>query len=145
MRLYLDTSIVVSALVTEPASTAVVAWLAERTTTRLAISDWVVTEFSAALSMKLRSRTLDAEARERALAVFGDLLSGELECLSITPESFRLAAAFANRSETGLRSGDAVHLAVAAVYGIKLCTRDRRLAEAGAGLGVLTEFVPSPA
>ncbi|KRD96182.1 hypothetical protein ASE63_12280 [Bosea sp. Root381] len=143
MKLYLDTSLVVTALVTEPASPAVVAWLEERASTRLAISDWVVTEFSAALSMKLRSRTLDAEARERTLATFGDLLSGEFECLSVAPESFRLAAAFANRSETGLRSGDALHLAVAAMHGIKLCTRDRRLAEAGAGFGVLTELVPS--
>lgn len=143
MRFYLDTSLVVTALVTEPASAAVVAWLEERASARLAISDWVVTEFSAALSMKLRSRTLDAEAQQRALAVFGDLLSREFECLSIAPENFRLAAAFANRSETGLRSGDALHLAVAAGHGIKLCTRDRRLAAAGAELGVLTEFVPS--
>lgn len=132
-----------TALVTEPASSAVVAWLENRADARLTISDWVITEFSAALSVKLRSGTLDAEARERALAVFGDLLSGEFECLSIVSENFRLAASFVNRSETGLRGGDALHLAVAAIHGIRLCTRDRRLAEAGTGLGISTEFVPS--
>jgi predicted nucleic acid-binding protein len=145
LKFYLDTSLVVTALVTEPESSVVVAWLEKQASTRLAISDWVITEFSAALSVKLRSGTLDTAARERALAVFGDLLSGEFECLPVMPEHFRLAATFANRSRTGLRGGDALHLAVAAVHGIKLCTRDRRLAEAGTGLGVLTEFVsPRP-
>lgn len=141
MRLYLDTSLIVTALVTEPQSPAVVAWLETRTAARLTISDWVVTEFSAALSMKLRSGTLDAAAQDRALSLFGDLVSTEFECLAITPETFRLAAALANRSETGLRGGDALHLAVAAFHGVTLCTRDRRLAESGAGAGVLTELV----
>jgi len=141
LRLYLDTSLVVTALLTEPSSRAVVAWLEEQASARLTVSNWVVTEFSAALSVKLRSKTIYPEAQERALSVFGDLLAGEFECLSVAPEHFRLAATFANRSFTGLRAGDALHLAVAAAHGIRLCTRDRRLAEAGAGLGVLTEFV----
>lgn len=141
MRLYLDTSLIVTALVTEPQSPSVVAWLAARTATRLMISDWVITEFSAALSVKRRSGALDAAAQDRALSLLSDMVSNELECLAISPETFRLAAALANRSETGLRGGDALHLAVAAFHGITLCTRDRRLAESGAGAGVLTELV----
>ena len=105
MRLYLDTSLIVTALVTEPQSPAVVAWLETRTAARLTISDWVVTEFSAALSVKLRSGTLDAAAQDRALSLFGDLVSNEFECLAITPETFRLAAALANRSGDGLAWG----------------------------------------
>lgn len=143
MRLYLDTSVVVTALVTEPSSPTVLEWLKAQGPVRFAVSDWVVTEFSAALSVKLRSGAIFADAQERALAVFGDLISGEFERLPVEPEHFRLAAAFSNRSSTGLRAGDALHLAIASSHTIRLCTRDRLQAEAGAGLGVLTEFVPS--
>jgi len=143
LRLYLDTSLVVTALVNEPGSPVVLDWLDARRTMQLIVSDWVVTEFSAALCVKLRSKQISSEAQESALAQFGDLIAGELDCLPVTREQFRLAATFSNRSLVGLRAGDALHLAIAAMHAIKLCTRDRRLAEAGAGLGVLTEFVPS--
>jgi predicted nucleic acid-binding protein len=143
LRHYLDTSLVVTALVTEPSSEVVLAWLDANRAARLIVSDWVVTEFSAALCVKLRSHQIHAEAQESALAKFGDLIGGEFDCLPLSREHFRLAATFANRSLVGLRAGDALHLAIAATHSIKLCTRDRRLAEAGTGLGVLTEYVSS--
>ena len=143
MRLYLDTSLVVTALVTEPSSEAIVQWLDRNRAHRFVVSDWVIAEFSAALCSKLRSRQISADAQEHALAALSDLISGEFECLQVSREQFRQAAAFANRSFVGLRAGDALHLAIASSNAIKLCTRDRLQAEAGAGLGVLTEFVPS--
>jgi predicted nucleic acid-binding protein len=143
LRLYLDTSLVVTALVAEPGSDAVLEWLSAHHSDRFVVSDWVVAEFSAALSIKLRTNQIDAEAREIALAKLGDLISGEFGCLHVAREQFRLAAMFSNRSLTGLRAGDALHLAIASSHSIKLCTRDARQAEAGAGLGVLTEFVRS--
>ena len=143
MKLYLDTSLVVTALVMEPSSAAIVEWLERQNSHRFVISDWVVAEFSAALSVKLRSNRIYAEAQERALARLADLITSEFECLPVTREHFRQAAAFCNRSFVGLRAGDALHLAIAASSTLKLCTRDRLQAEAGAGLGVLTEFVPS--
>jgi hypothetical protein len=143
LRLYLDTSLVVSALVHEPSSPAVLDWLAERRTAQLLISDWVVSEFSAALSVKLRSRQITDEVKETALAAFHALLASSFDRLAVSREQFRLAAAFADRSLVGLRAGDALHLAIAAANAITVCTRDRRLAEAGAGLGVKTEFVSS--
>lgn len=143
MRLYLDTSLVVTALVTEPSSEAIVDWLDQNRSHRFVVSDWVVAEFSAALCAKLRSNQISAEAQERALATFGDLITGEFECLQISREHFRQSATFANRSLARLRAGDALHLAIASSHAIKLCTRDRLQAEAGADLGVLTEFVSS--
>ncbi|KPH81538.1 type II toxin-antitoxin system VapC family toxin [Bosea vaviloviae] len=143
MRLYLDTSLVVTALVTEPGSEAVLEWLSAHNSDRFVVSDWVVAEFSAALSIKLRTNQIDVVAQGTALAKLGDLIGGEFECVDVTREQFRLAATFANRASTRLRAGDALHLAIASSQAIKLCTRDVRQAEAGAGLGVLTEFVPS--
>ena len=62
MRLYLDTSVLVSALVNEPDSAKTQARLAAHQAEGMAISDWVVTEFSSALALKLRTKAL-AEAQ----------------------------------------------------------------------------------
>jgi predicted nucleic acid-binding protein len=129
-------------LVTEPSSEAVNTWLERHTGDRFVVSDWVVAEFSAALGVKLSSKRMTADDRERALERLADILDSEFECLPVLREHFRQATAFANRSFVGLRAGDALHLALAANHAIKLCTRDRLQAQAGAGLGILTELVP---
>lgn len=61
--LYLDTSLLVAALTREPRTAAIQKWLATQNPEQLAISDWTVTEFSAALSMKVRMRALDDVSR----------------------------------------------------------------------------------
>jgi uncharacterized protein len=51
--LYLDTSLVVSALSNERASKQTQAWLAEQESQQLLISEWTVTEVSSALGTKI--------------------------------------------------------------------------------------------
>jgi predicted nucleic acid-binding protein len=58
LTLYLDTSLLVSALTRESETDRVQSWLAEQANEICAISDWVVSEFSSALSIKLRSGRL---------------------------------------------------------------------------------------
>lgn len=70
MTLYLDTSVLVSALTHEAASERTRAWLGRQAAGDLIISDWVVTEVSSALAIKLRTKAIDENQRADALAGF---------------------------------------------------------------------------
>ena len=112
------------------------AWLSRQDTRDLTISDWVVTEFSSALSIKLRTGQLGPEHRAAALAAFTRLAAETLRILSVERGSFRTAARFADQPALNLRAGDSLHLAICAGKGAMLCTLDRRLSEAAPLVGV---------
>ncbi len=138
MSLYLDTSLLVAALTNEAETERMQAWLAAQAADELVISDWVVTEFSSALSIKLRTGQIEPRHRADALATFMSLILVSFTLLPVTGLQFRTAARFADQYALGLRAGDALHLAICADHGATMCTLDRRLSEAAAALGVKT-------
>ena len=135
---YLDTSVLISALGNEDATATCQRWLAQAPPGELAISDWVVTEFSSALALKLRTGQLNAEHRADCLAEFARLIEESFHLIAITRQDFRSAARYTDMHETGLRAGDALHLAVCANHGYKLITLDKTLATAATNVGVPT-------
>lgn len=141
MTLYLDTSLLVAALTNEFESARIQNWLAKQAAGSLAISEWVETEFSSALSLKLRTQQIEAAHRVEALAMFVRLKSESLLLLPITGPQFRTATYFVDQFRLGLRAGDALHLAVCAEHGATLCSLDRRLVEAGPPLGIKTDLI----
>jgi predicted nucleic acid-binding protein len=136
--LYLDTSLLVAALTNEAETEHMQRWLGQQQVDELAISDWVATEFSSALSIKLRSGHIEAAHRAAALATFARLAADSFSVIPVSRLQFRTAARFADQHMLGLRAGDALHLAVCADVGATLCTLDRRLGHAGSALGVKT-------
>lgn len=141
MSLYIDTSVLVAALTNEAETARMQAWLTEQPPEDLFVSDWVSTEFSSALSIKLRTGQISVTDRANALALFTRLFAESFEILPVTSQQFRTAARFADQYALGLRAGDALHLAICSDHGATLCTLDRRLAEAGPQIGLKTELL----
>lgn len=134
--LYLDTSLVVALITAEPQTEQAQDWLRAQAAGDPTVSDWVTTEVASALSLKERAGALSAADRTRADETYRKLQQDVLEIVHVRPSAFTQAAAFACRAALSLRSGDALHLAIAAENRAQLCTRDLTQAQAGRRLGL---------
>jgi predicted nucleic acid-binding protein len=110
--IYLDTSAVVPMFVSEPSSHAVDEWL-ESNEEALVSADWILTEFSSALSLKVRRGEITKSQAARARTEGEIFLQSGLRLLPVPRATFREAARLANNYSTGLRAGDSLHLAMA--------------------------------
>lgn len=126
----------VAALTYEARTVAVQNWLADQPPEELTISEWVVTEFSAALSLKVRMRHFEPADRARVLSAFTTLTEESFMVLAVTRLDFRTAARFSDRHATGLRAGDALHLAIAFNHGAHLLSLDRVQIKTAKALGL---------
>jgi predicted nucleic acid-binding protein len=137
---YLDTTLLVAAYTLEPATSRALAFLETRSDV-FAVSDWVGTEFSAALSIKLRTKAINEAYRAKALALFAKSLGESMEVIPVAAAHFKAAAKFADEHKLGLRAGDALHLAIARGNGATICTLDKRLAAVAKGLGFSARLI----
>ena len=141
MTHYLDTSVLVAALTVEKKTMAAQAWIAEQDAGSRAISDWVIAEFSSALSIKLRIGEITPDRPTESLAAFTRYAAENLVVIPIAKAHFQTAARFSDQYSLGLRASDALHLAICSDQGATLCTLDRRLGQAGAKLGLKTHLL----
>jgi predicted nucleic acid-binding protein len=110
--IYLDTSALVALLTNEPATAKVSAWFADNALP-LVSGDWCAVEFASALAAKQRAKQLRAVHVKAAHAAFETLCDGGLQLVPVSRAAFYKAAALCKPADTGLRAGDALHLAVA--------------------------------
>jgi uncharacterized protein len=109
---YLDTSVAVPLFVAEPSSESVDRWFSA-CAVPVVSSDWIITEFASALSIKERSGTLNAKDAKAAWRSFETFCHSGLRLAVVSRKAFETAARMTRDSRHGLRAGDALHFAVA--------------------------------
>jgi predicted nucleic acid-binding protein len=132
---YVDTSVVVALLTVEPRTPEIVTWYGALRDTPIA-SDWLLTEFSSALSIKLRTGQINEGQARRVRKEFELLAEGGLRIVSVSRDAFRQAAEMVRPHDHGLRAGDSLHLAVALELKADMATLDATLAANAKRLGI---------
>ena len=138
--IYIDTSIVASALFADVHGPYVLPWLAAQTG-NMAGSAWVETELCSVLLQKRLSEGLTREEQQRALALFRAEIKPALMIFPIVDSTFLMAARLMDLSRSKLRAPDALHVAVTRLYGLELASADLPMLAAASQFGVSTHFV----
>jgi len=126
---YVDTSVLVALCTREAKSADVSRWYAA-CADDLVSAAWCVSEFASALGIKQRTGQIDEAEAQTAWRQFERLCANDLRLLPVEPASFHRAAVLALDAATGLRAGDALHLAVALDAKVKsMATLDDGLAK----------------
>jgi len=134
---YFDTSFLVPLFLREATSDAVEAALRAQDARDFAISQWTRVEFASLLARQIRMGEISAEAARKADAEFEAVIAESFDVILPSIDDFDLAKAFLARPELGLRSGDALHLAIARGRGAQAVhSLDKAMIRAGEALGL---------
>ena len=129
---YLDTSFVAPLVIAENSSDAVEAFVLKVKPGELTTSMWTQVELSSLVSRKIRMGDLSDSQAEVVRREFDRVLVESFEILAPTAADFAAAAKYLEIPKTGLRAGDALHLAIAANRRAKrILTLDLGFVEAG--------------
>lgn len=140
--IYLDTSVLVSLLVAEPASPSVRHWFERSCGEDLATSDWAVVEFGSAMSIKVRQKGLSTRLAVEARGELHSMIDDAVDLHTPMTEAFSHAQDLVAQHQTGLRGGDALHLAVAIEIGAgQFVTLDKKLVKAAHDLRLPIEVM----
>ena len=109
---YFDTSFIVPYFLPEAASLQVEKFL-RKFESGLTISQWTKTEFTSAVGMKCRRGQLSPEEASVAHGRFEEIVAAYFRVLPVQDKDFVLASEYLRQWDRGLRSGVALHLAIA--------------------------------
>ena len=130
--LYFDTSFLTPLILPEATSDKIAAFVRRLPAEEFTVSHWTRVEFSSLIAREARIGGLDAQAAARADARFEGMLDESFTVLLPNADDFALAKRYLGRFETGLRAGDALHLAVASNHrAAVIYSLDKTLLKAG--------------
>ncbi len=130
--IYLDTSFIAPLVIAESSSDAVEALVMKVKPGDLATGMWTQVELASLTSRKLRMGELSATEAEAVSHKFTQVLAEYFQILLPTAADYASATSFLQVPKTGLRAGDAFHLAIAANRGAKkIFTLDQGFIKAG--------------
>jgi predicted nucleic acid-binding protein len=137
VAVYFDTSFLAPLVRVEPSSHQVPSFIASLGGDILTTSHWTRVELSSLLARDARMGTLKPDAAAAADATFEDLLERTFSIVLPDANDFTQAKTFLADHSSGLRGGDALHLAIAKNRGARMIyTLDKRMIAAGKSLGL---------
>lgn len=110
---YFDTSFLAPLVLPESTSDRIAAFVRRLPVEELTVSHWTRVEFSSLIARDVRMSVLDAATGARADARFEAMVDASFAVLLPNAEDFGLAKRYLGKFNTGLRAGDALHLAIA--------------------------------
>lgn len=130
--LYFDTSILAPLILPEATSGKIAVFVRSLRDEELAVSHWTRVEFASLIAREVRIGGLDIQAAVRADARFEAMVNESFSVLLPNADDFALARRYLGQFKTGLRAGDALHLAVAKNHrAAAIYTLDKTLLKAG--------------
>ena len=111
--LYFDTSFLAPLVLPESTSDKIAAFVRRLPVEEFTVSHWTRVEFSSLIACDVRMSVLDAAAGARADARFEAMVDASFAVLLPNADDFGLAKWYLGKFNTGLRAGDALHLAIA--------------------------------
>lgn len=134
---YCDTSFVATLVLPEAASDAVEAFVQQLPPGELAVSHWVCVEFASLIARRARLKELTGRQAKDIHREFDQMLDESFEVVAPQAEDFNLAVAMLQRYKSGLRAGDALHLAIASNHNAaRFLTLDKTLIRAARGFKI---------
>lgn len=131
---YLDTSFIAPLVLNEETSAEIEAFVIRQPAGTLAVSQWTRVEFASLVAREVRMKNFTAQIAEMILIEFEALINQSCQIWLPHAADYELARKFVTNFDSGLRGGDALHLAIAKNQGAGvLLTLDEGLLNA-AGL-----------
>ena len=135
--IYVDTSFLAPLYIEEATSIQVETYLRSQTPRQVSISEWTQVEFASLVSRRVRMGELESEQVTRIFSDFEADCTTTYTVLKVSSRDFQLATALLRRDQTTLRSGDALHLAIAQNrQAQEFLTLDKALTNAAQAFGI---------
>ncbi len=135
--IYFDTSFLTPLFRPESTSKALERFFRETGQARLATSQWTRAEFSSVIARDVRMKFVDAARAEVLENRFETELAQSFTVLTPATGDFELCKRYLQRYGSGLRAGDALHLAIASNNNAKaIYSLDDKMVRAGKLLGL---------
>ena len=111
--IYCDTSFVAPLVLPEASSDAVEACVKQLPPGEMAVSHWTCVEFASLLARRVRLKEVSVRQAILVRREFDRMLEESFDLVVPRAEDFNLAATWLHTYKSGLRAGDALHLAIA--------------------------------
>ena len=110
--IYADTNVLLSIFCPDTLTEAAFRWY-RQVETPIALSAWCVTEFRSNIGVRVRRSTLPRSAGIAAIRLLDAAIKVNLHMLAPSVDHFAIANEWLAKPDCALRSGDALHLAIA--------------------------------